>query len=923
RGQLLSLDALVALIMVIFILSAVTTASQNLRSGLSSMLGWYERTNIAGNMLDVLVNSPGEPSNWNENLTLVRVPGLRSTNGQYLDYQKVEALFEGARSGNPALLNALWNLSGLNDFQLSFYFVNSSVKANYSISSLSITGLPSVLELCSIAQAGTLPNDTSIVLYCPNGTFEFTHTGVSYNYYGNPYSICVLSGAFVGNNFNLYVGQTFSVNGSLGVGSDGTLNTTSLYVNGNLTVANTGTVTASNVAYINGNLYIAGAGNVADVGTIYVYGTAFIGNSGFLNVTGSAYISGNTTISSYGVVRIDGSLYEYSNITLSNGASATVGGETYIGGNLLESGSATLSSNGSVYVVGNASFSSATLSSNGSIYINGPVYIGNAATINATGDVYINGTAVVYGKLVGRNIYVNGNLIITGSTGRVLAYNNLVVNGSVVVQGPSTGYPLVSGNSTVVSGNLIINQGYEIGIGGSLYVAGNLTAVKSVGYYPNTRIVVGDNLIVNEYLNISVQPTSLTVGKNAYIGYQVYSNGTITIKDGSLFVYYKEGYYYSSEIVLYPLPISVPGSRYYFGVELGPKTKFLHINGGYLYFFYRRWYALEGTFVSNNNYDMTGYKLGRNGWIKRNVRITNLDRIWFIYVQYNWRRDYYISPIALASRSSYYVTADIVIDPNGLPLVEPNSTLPSFPAYANISSSSWIYSLPPLPAFQLAVCPVLPSSPTVSINVTYVNVSYVYPSLSQLGSSYFQISMVNGSLVNSSVSNASRANAKWVEQASGVVAVRTLIYSKSYNITQSTPKPKVLYGGMLSFAPMGYLEIQVPSGQSGNFTIVSTYTGESYSGYSVLAVVSVNGTTAYGFASSEVSSCRVKVSGNTVLVPWECLVPYLGVNDQVTFLVWAYSMGGYSWVSVNDLANMNVYMKPVYNYAMIKVLVWR
>ncbi|WP_457741966.1 hypothetical protein [Thermococcus sp.] len=909
KGQLLSLDALVALIMVIFILSAVTTASQNLRSGLSSMLGWYERTNIAGNMLDVLVNSPGEPSNWNENLTVVRVPGLRSTNGQYLDYQKVESLFEGARSGNPALLNALWNLSGLNDFQLSFYFVNSSVKANYSISSLSITGLPSVLELCSIAQVGNLPNDTSLVLYCPNGTFEFTHTGVSYNYYGNPYSICVLSGAFVGNNFNLYVGQTFSVNGSLGVGSDGTLNTTSLYVNGNLTVANTGTVTASNVAYINGNLYIAGAGNVADVGTIYVYGTAFIGNSGFLNATGSVYILKNTTVASYGVVTAGGSLYEYSNLTLSNGASVTVRGETYIGGNLVESGSATLSSNDSVYVVGNASLSSATLSSNGSIYINGPVYIGNAATINATGDVYINGTAVVYGTLVGRNIYINGDLLIQGYTGRVVANNNIVVNGSVVVLGSSTPYTLQSGNSTVVWGNLKVEAGSGVQVGGSLYIGGNLTSSQ----YASVPINVNGEVVVNQYVNLTTSSSPLTSTGNVYVGYQLYSNSTFTIKAGSLFVYYTKGYY------------DRVGRRryYYYGVIMGPSGKNLQINGGYLYFYDGIWYALEGYFYSDTDYFMNGYGLVNGVWFSSWVDVTNAGTWWYIYLWDFSTRRYYEAPIKLVSYSSSSVTADIVIDSNGASLVDPNSTLPSFPAYANISSSSWIYSLPPLPAFQLAVCSVLPSSPTVSINVTYVNVSYVYPSLSQLGSSYYQISMVNGSLVNSSVSDTSRANAKWVEQASSVVTVRTLIYSKSYNITPLTPKPKVLYAGMLSFAPMGYLEIQLPSGQSGNFTIVSTYTGESYSGYSVLAVVSVNGTTAYGFASSEVSSCQVKVSGDTVLIPWKCLVPYLGVNDQVTFLIWAYSIGGFTWVSVNDLANMNVYMKPVYNYAMIKVLVWR
>jgi len=914
KGQLLSLDALVALVVVIFILSAVTSASQNIGNGLSSMLSWYERTNLADNMLDILINTPGEPSNWTGNLSVVRVPGLRSINGQYVDYNKITTLFDGVRSGNSALLNALWNLSGHNNFRLTFYFVNSSISANYSFSVSSILpSVPSVLEICSLRQAGVLPNDTSIVIYCPTGIFYFSHSGISYNYYGNPYSVCILNSAFVGNNFNLYVGQTFSVNGSLSVGSDGSVNTSSLYVNGNLSVANSGTLSASNVAYINGSLYIAGSGNVADVGTLYVYGSAYIGNRGLLNATGSVYILKNTTIASYGVATIGGSYYEYSNLTLANGAYLAVGGSTYIGGNLLARGTATLSSNGSVYIVGNASLSSSEILSNGSVYINGPLYLGYDGVINASGDVYINGNATVYGTIVGRNIYVNGSLEILGYTGVVSARENLVVNGSVVIQGSSSYYTLKTGNTTVVFDNFTVLAGYGVEIGGSLYVGGNLTT----GKYSTVPVSVGDKLVVDQYLNLTSSGVSLTVGKNAYIGYQVYANGTITINDGSVFVYYKNGYYDSYLWIL---------EDYYYGVVLGPRGKSLTIHGGYLYFYDNNWYALEGYLYSDSDYDMTGYiQQGNSGWTSSDASLTNWDKNWYVYVDYYYVRRFqasvYEAPLKLVSYSSTSLTADVLIDPNGVSLVTPNQTLPQVPPYSNISSSTWIYSLPPLPPFELAICTVPQTTSTLSLNVTSLNVSYVYPSLSQLSSSYFQISMINGSLVNNTLAVKSMKSSSWVEQASRIIAVRMLLYSKEYNLT-GTSLPKALYGGMLQFAPIGYLKIEVPNSTTGNFTLVSTYVGEDYSGYSILAVASINNTVVYGFASSEVASCNVKVSGTVLLVPWKCLVPFETLNGGVTFTIWAYSIAGYPWVDLQDIANMNLYMRPVYSYGLMKVLIW-
>lgn len=126
RGQLLSLDAMLSLVMVIMILGTVTTTADNLRGEITSLLGWYERANVADNMLDVLVKNPGVPSDWEANPSGVKVVGLRSENYTYaLSYEKLLALknhFDDA-----SVKESLLNLSMGKDFRMEFYLSSFNV----------------------------------------------------------------------------------------------------------------------------------------------------------------------------------------------------------------------------------------------------------------------------------------------------------------------------------------------------------------------------------------------------------------------------------------------------------------------------------------------------------------------------------------------------------------------------------------------------------------------------------------------------------------------------------------------------------------------------------------------------------------------------------------------------------------------------
>lgn len=118
RAQLLSLDALLSIVLVILMLGAITSTSSALKGEIAEMLGWYERANIAENMLDVLTKNPGEPGDWYLNPSTARVVGLRDNNLSYaIDYKKFMTL----NTSREQLVENLVNMSLGKDFKIASF----------------------------------------------------------------------------------------------------------------------------------------------------------------------------------------------------------------------------------------------------------------------------------------------------------------------------------------------------------------------------------------------------------------------------------------------------------------------------------------------------------------------------------------------------------------------------------------------------------------------------------------------------------------------------------------------------------------------------------------------------------------------------------------------------------------------------------
>ena len=134
RGQILSLDAMFSLVLVIMILGMISTTSTAMKNEITTMIGWYERSNIGDTMLDIITKTPGDPDNWETDPSKLKQLGLENPNyPDTLDYDKVEALNESYQNNDETLKEILSNLSMGKDFSLSFFLTKVEIDGDVTV----------------------------------------------------------------------------------------------------------------------------------------------------------------------------------------------------------------------------------------------------------------------------------------------------------------------------------------------------------------------------------------------------------------------------------------------------------------------------------------------------------------------------------------------------------------------------------------------------------------------------------------------------------------------------------------------------------------------------------------------------------------------------------------------------------------------
>lgn len=197
KGQLLSIDALLSLVIVVMVVGVVMNTNDMIRAEITNLLDWYDRANIANNMLDVLTKSPGYPEDWEENVSGVKMIGLRHEGYSYaLDHEKILALNRSKEN----LTEIFDQLARGKDFMFEFYVskFNVSVKGRF----------PRVyLDNVTFANPRGNPPGVNFQISGGQGNTVFAVSYVEIVRTGHQYvneSICSLKD---GNNINLQDGD--------------------------------------------------------------------------------------------------------------------------------------------------------------------------------------------------------------------------------------------------------------------------------------------------------------------------------------------------------------------------------------------------------------------------------------------------------------------------------------------------------------------------------------------------------------------------------------------------------------------------------------------------------------------------------------------------------------------------------------------
>gem|GEM_PF-5928205 len=315
---------MVALVIVVIMLGTVTATSESLRGEITSMVGWYERANIADNMLDVLTKSPGEPSNWVEDPSTVRVVGLADNRSGGVSYRKMMGLIDAVENNVPAVRESLTQMCGDKDFELLFFQGkwNFSVAYNWSgdNASASTGGYMPLNVSCLVQLHGAqvinppAPTDGYIGGIVECSQFQVTGAGsLSFNY---NYPLC-FAGSVIAPGTNQ--GSIFLTNNQ----SDSYIS-----IAGDLISEKQGAI---NVKVPSGSLYVGGVIWLNGIGhewittqTIYILGNT--GETPYLSVVSP----GSKVYAAVGILfYVDGTWYAVRNFKLGNGAGTTSPGNWY------------------------------------------------------------------------------------------------------------------------------------------------------------------------------------------------------------------------------------------------------------------------------------------------------------------------------------------------------------------------------------------------------------------------------------------------------------------------------------------------------------------------------------------------------------------------------------------------------------------
>ena len=222
--------------------------------------------------------------------------------------------------------------------------------------------------------------------------------------------------------------------------------------------------------------------------------------------------------------------------------SANISGDVYIGGNLFVAGNTNINlSFVDLYLSGNLTVDGKTILETvcaNEVIVSGNLTVENIITSNS--DLNVIGNLTVDGKttlnevcisnlVVSNDVYIGGNLYVTGNTFANLNLTDLTLSGNLTVDGKTT-------LNEVCISNLVVSN--DVYIGGNLFVLGN-TNIANINF---TDLYLSGNLTVDGKTTLANTCISnLVVSNDVYIGGDLFVVGNTNIANISFTDLYLSG----------------------------------------------------------------------------------------------------------------------------------------------------------------------------------------------------------------------------------------------------------------------------------------------------------------------------------------------------------------------------------------------
>ncbi|HHV95286.1 MAG TPA: prepilin-type N-terminal cleavage/methylation domain-containing protein [Clostridiaceae bacterium] len=277
----------------------------------------------------------------------------------------------------------------------------------------------------------------------------FVNGGVTYNAGNNTIDAITANirgdSNIIGGNNKVFVKNLFNDGAFYFTAGNNTISAEIADIRGEILIkSGTNTITAKK-AFIDGNLTSEKGDNTIDAELLDIRGNVLFKTGSNTIRAGEAFIDGDITYEDGNnkIMDIANNISIKGNLAFKKGSGVLSSNDIYVGGSVIHEGGKN------------------SINAKGNLYVRGSVITADSGIIqlNSANTVIINGNVSERVSIKAKDVYINGNVILDGSS--TFNCNNLYITGNLEVKNSSS---TINADKTIIQGGIKLNGGTKISV---------------------------------------------------------------------------------------------------------------------------------------------------------------------------------------------------------------------------------------------------------------------------------------------------------------------------------------------------------------------------------------------------------------------------------------------------------------------------